>query len=129
MSSAFDSDVRRRREATPWTQVDFLRFADDVAAEGAFSTGNWHEGPRNAPARESAVTLRVMYRHSVSSGRWYELEWTGADGGRHEVSAQYFDLLMWRAAHVEAIVRQKLTAAEQATEKEEADNAGSNNAA
>jgi hypothetical protein len=51
---------------------------------------------------ENAVILHAQYRHDVSSRVWYELQWTGCDGERYNVSSQDFELLMWRAAQVES---------------------------
>jgi hypothetical protein len=100
MSSLFEGEVRDRRElATPWAHIDFERFVRSV--------GLYDEG---VPGEDGQVRRGVMFtavpRPSVQSRMWYTLEWTGEDEKRHMVESQYFDLLMWRAAHLETNIRQ-----------------------
>ena len=59
----------------------------------------WHGAD---DALNNAVALKVHYRHDVASRCWWSLQWTGADGERHEVEAQHLDKLLWRAAEIES---------------------------
>ena len=95
MSSLFDTYVRSRREHTPWATVGLLSFLKEMIWNG---TGK--------PA-ENAFILRAEYRHDVASRIWYELQWTGEDNERYNVSSQDFTLLLWRAAQVEMETRRK----------------------
>lgn len=98
MSSIFDSNVASRRKHTPWTSVSFLSFVKEMCFNEL----------KDEDEHEREVVFKATYRHDVASRFWYELEWTGADGERHSVSAQEFDLLMWRAAQREIDVERKL---------------------
>lgn len=91
MSSLFDSSVSRRRNETPWARMNFVAFARDMATNG-FSSG--------APV-SNAVELTCTYRHDVSSGFWWAIRWTCADGERRLAESQEFDLCLWRAAEME----------------------------
>ena len=93
MSSMFDSQVRDRRDHTPWARVDVQRFMIHAGWNG---TDN--------PLEQGAV-LSVHYRPSVASRMWWRLEWTGEDGQRHNVEAQELELLLWRAAEAEMQAR------------------------
>lgn len=95
MTSMFDSDVRRRREATPWARVDLPSFMREVSLNGDHS-------PQQAGP---PVTLTLRYRHAVSTREWWTLSWTGTDGEQYSVESQDFDLLCWRAAEVEMRAR------------------------
>lgn len=96
MGSLFDSAVYARRNRTPFSTISFLSFLKAMV---------WNGSERPA---ENEVILRARYRHDVSSRVWYELEWTGGDEERHSASSQEFDLLMWRAAHIEAETQRKI---------------------
>lgn len=98
MTSLFDTEVRRRREATPWARVDVEAFLRDAALN------DWAATDRDKPA---GAELKVRHRPDVASRTWYTLEWTGEDGERHAVESQDFDLLMWRAAEVEMRARRR----------------------
>lgn len=102
MGSLFDSFVRSRREHTRWASVSLLSFLKEMIWNG---TDTPHE---------NTFILRATYRPDVSSRIWYELEWTGMDGKRHSVSSQSYDLLLWRAAEVEAALEHAMEQAEPA---------------
>lgn len=98
MTSLFDTAVRNRKHHTPWTEIDAFRFMRDMAMNGA------------GTAAENAVKISVQYRRDVASRFWWTIEWTGADGERHEQTAQDLDLLLWRAAEAELQIEAKLNA-------------------
>src|SRR4051812_8374600 len=113
MGSATDTEVRERRDHTPWTLVDFEKFVNDVALEGSWALPNQPDRPRDG----DRVIFVARSRPDVHSRMWYELEWTGSGGKRHRVASQYFQLLMWRAAHVEKTVRDRIAGEEQKQEE------------
>ena len=94
MTSMFDSNVRARREHTPWARVSLRAFLRDVVF-------NTTDDATPEECEEHAVQLSVRYRPSVSSRLWWVLSWRAADGQWHTVQSQDFDLLLWRAAEVE----------------------------
>lgn len=95
MTSVFDTEVRRRREATPWARVDVEAFMRDVALNGG----------RGMHELGDEVTLTARYRHAVSTRLWWTLSWVGEDGERRTVESQDFGLLLWRAAEAEMQAR------------------------
>ena len=95
MGSMFDTNVRERREHTPWATISLTRFFREMV---------WNEV--DAPD-ENAVQLTVRYRHSVASRMWFRLEWTGEDGERRAAEAQEFELVLWRAAEIEMHARER----------------------
>ena len=97
MSSMFDTNVRNRREHTPWATISLTKFFREMVWNGA-----------DAPT-ENAVQLSVQDRHSVASRMWFRLEWTGEDGQRHSAEAQEFELVLWRAAEIEIRARERCT--------------------
>jgi hypothetical protein len=97
MTSQFDTDVRLRREHTPWARVNVIAFMRDMALQLA----------PGAAERQEEVVLRVHHRPDVASRFWWSLEWTGPDGERHDAQAQEFDLLLWRAVEGELRLEQR----------------------
>src|SRR4051794_24027912 len=95
MTSLFDTDGRRRREATPWARVNLPAFMREMS---------WN-GEHSAQQAGPPVTLTLRYRHAVSTREWWTLEWTGEDGERHTAESQDFDLVLWRAAELEIRAR------------------------
>jgi hypothetical protein len=91
MGSLFDSRVYDRRNHTPWSNVSLTSFIGDVVM-------NFGIGDNRCDAE---VVLKCIYRHDVASRMWWTLSWLDAGGERRQVSAQRYDLLLWRAAEVE----------------------------
>ena len=98
MTSMFDSNVRDRRDHTPWAIMSLSAFIRDMALMG----GSQAEERVNCP-----VTLTCHYRHSVASRFWWTIQWTDEHGEKHEASAQELDLCLWRAAEMELRVRKR----------------------
>ena len=98
MTSMFDSAVYARRNHTTWARVNHLAFMKDMSFNG--------EGAHY----EHAAKLSIQYRPDVASRFWWTIEWTGADGERHEQSAQELDLCLWRAAEAESRIEARLEA-------------------
>ena len=94
MSNEFDTRVYLREKQTPWARVDLIKFMRDVVMNG---TGV-----------DDKVVFTLASRPNVTSGIWYDLEWTGADTERHSTSAQTLDKLLWRAAEVESMLRERV---------------------
>lgn len=90
----FDSEVRARRLATPWAEISLPQFAGDVVT--------------NAPGDRGEFTLSLVYDHRQTTREWWTVSWIAADGKPREVSSQRFDLVLWRAAHIEEELRRKL---------------------
>lgn len=105
MSSLFDTEVRSRRQHTPWASVSAPAFM----REAALNEG-WQIQGDVAP--EGAV-LTCRYRRAVSTSVWWELSWTDETGQRRSVGSQDFQLLLWRAAEVEMQARAKAEREEQ----------------
>ena len=112
MSSLFDTAVYNRKNHTPWTGINLLEFARDMAVQGsdvddvlAQSEGiqrrNYHSGKND-------FLLIVQYRNEVSSRFWFTAKWTGADGKRHQAEAQTIELCMWRAAQIELDIQKAI---------------------
>lgn len=91
MGSLFDARVYDRRNHTPWSIVSLTSFIGDVVM-------NFGLGGNRCDAE---VVLKCKYRHDVASRLWWTLSWLSAGGERRQVSAQRYDLLLWRAAEVE----------------------------
>lgn len=98
MSSLYDTDVRNRREHTPWANVNAFRFMREMALNV----------DDTKPRYEQAAVLSVHSRPDVASRFWWTMEWTGTDGERHSVSAQDLDLCLWRAAESETRIMERL---------------------
>ena len=92
MTSMFDSNVRDRRNHTPWATISLTGFMRDVAV----NTINFEK-----------VTLTCQWRHSVASRYWWTLQWVDAQGEKHEASAQELDHCLWRAAEMELRARKR----------------------
>src|SRR5712671_3005982 len=99
MSSWFDTLVQRRRSHTPWAIVSVTAFMKEMA----YHTPEQIEG--HAPHRftnalsldptrcfrcdaaidrpwhveDTAVALRVKYRHDVATRLWWRLDWWSED--------------------------------------------------
>ena len=97
MGSLFDSMVYDRRKHTPWANMSLVSFVSDVVT-------NFGIGGNRCDAE---VVLKCKYRHDVASRMWWTLTWLDAGGDRRCVSAQRYDLLLWRAAEVELRERKK----------------------
>lgn len=105
MTSLFESMVRARKEHTPWARVNLISFMQEMAynrpaLEGELSS---HE-----LLQFQDVILKVHHRHDVSSGFWWTINWTDAEGQRREESSQYFDLVCWRAVEAEMQARDRV---------------------
>lgn len=93
MSSLFDSAVYVRRNHTPWATISVFRFLKDMCFND--------DQNRN-------MSLSVHHRPDVASRFWWTINWTGADGERHEQSAQELDLCLWRAVEAELQIEERL---------------------
>lgn len=118
MSSMFDTNVYNRRQHTPWAAVNFMAFAKEMTENGAAADAKLAEQEgislRNYHSAKNDFVLIVQPRPDVSSRFWFIAKWTGEDGRRHQVEAQYFDLCMWRAAQVELDIQKRLEAESEA---------------
>lgn len=97
MGSLFDSRVYDRRNYTPWASVSLTSFIGEVVTN--FGTGD--------NRCDAEVVLKCIYRHDIASRLWWTLTWLDAGGERVQVSAQRYDLLLWRATEVELRERKK----------------------
>ena len=100
MTTLFDSDVRIRRNHTPWATMRVQAFMKEMAY-------NIFQGDKR-DAIENRVILECHYRHQVASSFWWTITWTGEDGQRHSAEAQELDLCLWRAAEIEMRIRRKI---------------------
>lgn len=98
MSSWFDSVVYDRRRKNQWMTPSLLAFARDVLSN------IWLDKDDQS---DTSVVFTAVNRPDVASRVWYTLEWLSEDGKRKSVSAQEFDLVMWRAAVTEMDVREE----------------------
>lgn len=80
------------RAAYPLATISAGRFIRSVVAQ--------HEGIAN-PNHARAV-LTCAPRPDVRTRFWWTLEWLGADNRMHRAEGESIDLLMWRAAEVQA---------------------------
>lgn len=93
MSSMFDTAVYNRRKQTPWARINVIQFLKDMCFNDE---------------EHRTMSLSVHYRPDVASRFWWVINWTGADGERHEQSAQELDLCLWRAAEAELRIEERL---------------------
>ncbi len=100
MTTLFDTDVRLRRNHTPWAKMGLVHFMREMALNVPYGD--------NVSPFDHEVVLKVHYRHAVASRFWWSLEWTGEDEKRHAVDSQEFDLLLWRAAELEMKIRERM---------------------
>ena len=114
MGSLFDSKVYSTRRAYPWAEINLELFAKEAALSGSEADRKLPEAADamlhkwNYHSGENDFRLTVQYRPDVASRFWFTVEWTGEDGGRHEVSAQELSLCMWRAAVAELEIRERV---------------------
>jgi hypothetical protein len=114
MGSLFDSTVYATRRAYPWAEIDLEQFAKEAALSGSDADSKLAAAAdsclrgRAYHSGENDFRLSVQYRPEVASRFWFTVEWTGEDGERHEVSAQEFNLCMWRAAIAELEIRERV---------------------
>lgn len=97
MTSQFDTDVRNRRNKTPWAQMSAKSFMTEMMFNGA---------PKGKDDHATAVAIQVIYRPDVASRQWWTITWPSESGERLEASAQQLDIALWRAAEMELSRRQ-----------------------
>jgi hypothetical protein len=90
----FDQQVNALRKAVPWASLSFSRFCEDLARSGKTTT---------API----LNLEVRPAPQNESGLWYALTFVCTSGEVKRVGASRFDTLLWRAAFVELLIRQR----------------------
>jgi len=100
VSSLFDSNVRSRRNHTPWAKMSLMMFAKEMALNCGCCCKDRMTG-------DHGFRLNVEYRASVASGFWFTVEWCGSGGQRLSVSSQELDLALWRAAEAETEAQRK----------------------
>jgi hypothetical protein len=97
ISSMFDSEVYQARKDNPFADISLLRFICHAVD--------------NCTDENNVATLTCQYRHSVASRRWWTLSWLEmkADGTAEakEVSAQEYQLCLWRAQQVHKICERR----------------------
>lgn len=94
MSSLFESQVRSRRNHTPWARMSLLTFAKEMALNCGCSCKDKTKG-------EHGFRLDVAYRPSVASGFWFTVSWCGLEGDRIMAESMELDLALWRAAEIQ----------------------------
>lgn len=97
MTSQFDTDVRNRRNRTPWAHMSAKSFMTEMMYNGA---------PKGKDDHPTAVAIQVIYRPDVASRQWWTITWPSESGERLEASAQELELALWRAAEMELSRRQ-----------------------
>ena len=83
MSSMFDSAVYQLQKSAPFTAPRIAEFMATIASD---DMGN------------GEVKFACHYRHSVASRVWWTMEWQ-QNGHTYSVSAQRWELCLWRAIH------------------------------
>lgn len=99
MGSWFDTQVQNLRNKIPFVSPSLLSFIDTVIYN---ERGDFNKGGILDEHFKRDVVFMCHYRPDVASRRWYTLSWVESDDSRLEVSAQKYDLLLWRAiqAHI-----------------------------
>jgi len=106
----FDTDVRCRRNHTPWARMNGIQFMKEMAVNV----------PEAGNHRDHRAVLSVVYRPDVASRFWWTVEWTSENGERMSADAQELDLCLWRAAEFEMKAQAKLRREKEKGNHEEA---------